>query len=43
MGAAALPAMGARSREIVEREFAWPVLALRQIQLYRELIGRAKR
>ncbi|MEZ5316040.1 MAG: glycosyltransferase family 4 protein [Vicinamibacterales bacterium] len=33
-----LPAMGARSREIVERDFAWPVLADRTIALYRELL-----
>lgn len=32
--------MGLRGRQIVEREFAWPVLAERQIQLYEELLGR---
>jgi glycosyltransferase involved in cell wall biosynthesis len=30
--------MGARSRELVEREFAWPVLARRHIALYEELL-----
>ena len=35
---ARLPTMGARSREIVEREFAWPVLVKRQIALYEELL-----
>src|SRR5690606_5435810 len=30
--------MGHRSREIVEQDFAWPVLARRQIDLYRQLI-----
>ncbi len=39
--AAALPAMGARSREIVEREFAWPVLADRQITVYEDLLAGA--
>ncbi len=29
--------MGARSREIVERDFAWPVLAERHVELYEEL------
>lgn len=33
-----LPQMGARSRAIVEQEFAWPVLAERQLALYRELV-----
>jgi glycosyltransferase involved in cell wall biosynthesis len=37
---ARLPAMGARSREIVESEFSWAVLVERQIALYRELTGR---
>jgi glycosyltransferase involved in cell wall biosynthesis len=32
--------MGARSRAIVERDFAWPVLADRHIALYRELVDR---
>jgi glycosyltransferase involved in cell wall biosynthesis len=36
--AARLPEMGARSRFIVEREFAWPVLAERHVELYTELI-----
>jgi glycosyltransferase involved in cell wall biosynthesis len=35
-----LPAMGARSRDIVERQFAWSVLIDRQIELYRELMAR---
>jgi glycosyltransferase involved in cell wall biosynthesis len=35
---AALPAMGARSREIVERDFAWTSLVQRQIELYEELL-----
>jgi len=39
--AAALPALGARSREIVEREFAWPVLADRQITVYEDLLAAA--
>jgi glycosyltransferase involved in cell wall biosynthesis len=33
--------MGARSREIVEREFAWPILVDRYLGLYGELLGRA--
>ena len=33
-----LAAMGAESRLIVEREFAWPVLAQTQIDVYRELL-----
>jgi glycosyltransferase involved in cell wall biosynthesis len=33
-----LPVMGARSREIVEHEFSWTVLAERQIELYEELL-----
>jgi glycosyltransferase involved in cell wall biosynthesis len=37
---ARLAAMGAESRLIVEREFAWPVLADRQIAVYRELLDR---
>jgi glycosyltransferase involved in cell wall biosynthesis len=36
----ALPQLGARSRAIVEREFAWPVLADRTIAMYRELLVR---
>jgi glycogen synthase len=35
-----LASMGARSREIVEREFAWRVLVHRQIALYEDLLGR---
>lgn len=35
-----LAAMGARSREIVEHEFAWRVLVRRQIALYEDLLGR---
>ena len=35
-----LPSMGARSRQIVEREFAWPVLADRQIAIYEQLLQR---
>jgi hypothetical protein len=31
--------MGARSREIVEREFAWTVLADRYVSLYLELLA----
>jgi glycosyltransferase involved in cell wall biosynthesis len=39
-----LAAMGERSRAIVEREFAWPVLVQRQIAMYEELLGtRARR
>jgi glycosyltransferase involved in cell wall biosynthesis len=37
---ARLSAMGAESREIVEREFAWPVLADRHIAVYRALLDR---
>jgi len=33
--------MGTRSREIVEREFAWPVLADRQITVYEDLLAAA--
>jgi glycogen(starch) synthase len=32
-----LPAMGAASRTIAERDFSWPVLVDRQIALYRDL------
>lgn len=35
-----LAAMGAASREIVEREFSWTVLAARQIAIYEELLLR---
>jgi glycosyltransferase involved in cell wall biosynthesis len=37
----ALRAMGGRSRSIVEREFAWPALADRQLAVYHEVIGRS--
>jgi glycogen synthase len=33
-----LPAMGARSREIVEHEFSWSVLVEKQIEIYEELL-----
>lgn len=33
-----LPAMGARSREIVEHEFSWTVLVQKQIELYEDLL-----
>jgi glycosyltransferase involved in cell wall biosynthesis len=33
-----LAELGARSREIVEREFAWPVVAERHEAMYRELL-----
>jgi glycosyltransferase involved in cell wall biosynthesis len=36
---AALAAIGAKSREIVEREFAWTVLVERHIELYAELLS----
>ena len=39
-GRASFAAMGAKSREIVEREFSWSVLVERQIALYEELLGR---
>jgi glycogen(starch) synthase len=42
LGRAALPAMGARSREIVEREFAWARIVDVQIALYEELLSRRK-
>ena len=35
---ASFAAMGATSREIVEREFSWSVLIERQIDLYKELL-----
>ncbi len=35
-----LPAMGAESRALVEREFSWSVLVDRQIALYRALVGK---
>ena len=35
-----LAAMGAASRTIVETQFAWPVIAQRHIEMYRELLGR---
>ncbi len=34
--------MGQNSRDIVEREFAWPVLVTRQIAVYDELLGRRR-
>lgn len=34
-----LPAMGARSREIVEHEFSWRVVVERQIEVYEELLS----
>ena len=37
----ALPSMGARSREIVERDFAWSSIVRRQIDVYRELLSRS--
>ena len=40
--AARLPQLGAKSRDIVEREFAWPVLAGRQVALYEELVAKAR-
>jgi glycosyltransferase involved in cell wall biosynthesis len=36
---AMLPQMGLGSRALVEREFAWPVIAGRLVDLYRRLIG----
>jgi glycosyltransferase involved in cell wall biosynthesis len=35
---ARLVAYGASSRDIVEREFAWPALAERQVEVYRDLL-----
>ena len=37
-----LAEMGARSRELVEREFSWSVLVERQIALYDDLLRRAR-
>jgi glycosyltransferase involved in cell wall biosynthesis len=37
-----LAVLGARSREIVEREFAWPVIAERHEALYRQLVAATK-
>ena len=37
---ARLPRMGAASREIVEREFAWPSVVRRQIDVYHDLLDR---
>ena len=37
-----LVAMGLRSREIVERGFAWTVLVERYLELYEELIGKGR-
>jgi hypothetical protein len=39
---AALPPMGAASRSIVEREFAWSVIVQKHLELYDELLLRAK-
>jgi glycosyltransferase involved in cell wall biosynthesis len=39
----ALVPMGLRSREIVERHFAWSVLVERYLELYRDLIARRPR
>jgi hypothetical protein len=36
--AARLVAMGAKSRQIMEREFAWSVLVAQYIRQYRELL-----
>jgi glycosyltransferase involved in cell wall biosynthesis len=38
MNRARLASMGARSREIVEREFAWSAIVRRQIAVYEELV-----
>jgi glycosyltransferase involved in cell wall biosynthesis len=38
-----LPAMGTRSREIVEHEFAWSVLVDRQLAVYDELLAAGAR
>ena len=35
----ALVSMGAASRELAEREFAWTAIAKKQIQIYEELLG----
>ncbi len=35
-----LGTMGAKSREIVESEFAWPAVAARQLAVYDELLGK---
>jgi glycosyltransferase involved in cell wall biosynthesis len=37
-----LPFMGLRSREIVERDFAWTVLVDRYLALYAELVGKGR-
>jgi hypothetical protein len=37
--AARLPEMGAASRQIVERQFAWPILADRHITMYETLLA----
>ena len=35
--------MGLRSRDIVEREFAWTVIVKRQIAVYEELLASKRR
>jgi len=37
-----LARMGLESRALVEREFAWPVLAERHVAMYEELLGRTR-
>jgi glycosyltransferase involved in cell wall biosynthesis len=37
--AARLPELGAASRQIVEREFSWPILADRHIAMYETLVA----
>jgi glycosyltransferase involved in cell wall biosynthesis len=37
--AARLPEMGAAGRQIVEREFAWPILADQHIAMYETLLA----
>lgn len=38
---ARLPAMGESARLLVENQFAWPRVATRLVEVYRELLGRA--